>query len=269
MKSKIIFLQKVVILSWIFLVSSYDKIEAQIMYTDIPDATPNATYPLDLNNDGIVDFVIQAFSSSTGIGQMCTPQNNNAYAGEFAGGTYLPWALPEYNSICPSLMTWYGATNPGTMSVGTNVGNWVGQTDKYLALKIIVGTDAYYGWARLDVAETSSSFTIKDYAYESTTNTCIQAKQETLLIPEIRTNSGFQIFPNPFHFSTTIQTTGNFKHATITISNLLGQTVKQINTISTQAIILSRENLPSGVYWVQFTEDNKHLLTQKLVIIDE
>ena len=36
-----------------------NRLEAQIIYTDIPDDTPNATYPLDLNNDNIVDFLIQ------------------------------------------------------------------------------------------------------------------------------------------------------------------------------------------------------------------
>lgn len=48
------------------------KVCAQIIYTDIADATPSATYPLDLNNDNNVDFLIQ-FDAAAKI--VCKPQN--------------------------------------------------------------------------------------------------------------------------------------------------------------------------------------------------
>ncbi|MBL0136271.1 MAG: hypothetical protein IPP79_20990 [Chitinophagaceae bacterium] len=134
------------------------RLYSQIIYTDIPDATPNATYPLDLNNDSIVDFLIQ-FDSIDKV--MCKPQNNNAYSGNFVGGVHLPWALSADISICDTMATWYDSNNPGTMAWGTSIGYWVGETNKYLALKLIVGTNTYYGWARFDVTTTSTSFTIR------------------------------------------------------------------------------------------------------------
>lgn len=263
MKRKIILLKKVTSLCLFILFTFTSRLYSQIIYTDIPDATPNSTYPLDLNNDAIDDFVIQMGALNKVV---CYPQNNNAYAGEFSNGTYLPWAMSQSDSICPSLVTWYGSNNPGTMALGTSIGHWVGQTDKYLALKLIVGTNTYYGWVRLDLLVTSSSFTIKDYAYQSTPNTCIKSGQTSLGINGNTTKNIFSIFPNPFIYSATIQTIGNFKNSTLTIYNSYGQAVKQVNNISGRTVSLSRGNLPSGLYFIRLTEENKIIAVEKLII---
>ena len=242
---------------------------AQIIYTDIlPDATPNATYPLDLDNDSVADFIIQYAGSAGSVGVMCYPQNNNAYAGEFMNGTYLPWANAQSDSICPSLATWYGAMNPGFLALGTALGNWVGQTNKYLALKLIVGANTYYGWARLDVVATSTSFTIKDYAYNSTPNVCIQSGQTISGIKNNSSKNIFSILPNPFISSTTIKTLGNLKNATLTVVNAYGQTLKELKNISGQSVSLARDNLQSGLYFIKITEGNKIIAVEKLIIID-
>ena len=179
MKTKIILLKnQKFICCLLLLITICSKLSAQVVYTDlIPDATPNAGLNLDLNNDSIVDFRIQMGVTSDGFQVFCEPLNNNAYSGDFIGGTHLPWALLPKNDICSSFGTWYGFANPGTMASGTSTGNWVGESDKYLALQLVVGANTYFGWARLDVSETSSSFTLKDYAYQSTPNACIQTKQ--------------------------------------------------------------------------------------------
>ncbi|MEI7580063.1 MAG: hypothetical protein WCJ58_08615, partial [bacterium] len=147
MKTKIIFLKKVTSLCCLLILFFFNsRLYSQIIYTDIPDATPNATYPLDLNNDSIVDFMIQFGGSAGTVGVMCYPQNNNAYSGDFVSGEHLPWALSTSNTICDSLATWYDSSNIGTMGLGASIGYWPGATDKYLALKLIVGPNTYYGW---------------------------------------------------------------------------------------------------------------------------
>jgi hypothetical protein len=108
------------------------------------------------------------------------------------------------------------------MAWGTSTGNWLGATNKYLALKLIVGTNTYYGWARLDFLFISGSFTIKDYAYESTPNACIQSGQTVLGNNKNTSKPIFSIFPNPFISSTTIASIGNHKNATLTIYNSYG-----------------------------------------------
>jgi len=265
MKAKIIFLKKMALLCCFMILFVFkSKLYSQIIYTDIPDATPSATYPLDLNNDTIIDFLIQF---DLGDKVMCKPQNSNAYSGEFVG-IYLPWALSASINICDSLITWYDSSNPGTMAWGTSIGHWVGETNKYLALKLIVGTNTYYGWARLDVLSTSTSFTIKDYAYESTPNACIQSGQTILGINENSNKDIFSVFPNPFISSTTIQTIGTLQNATLTIYNSFGQAIKQVKNISGQTVSISRDNLASGLYFIRLTEENKIIAVEKLIITD-
>jgi hypothetical protein len=69
-------------------------------------------------------------------------------------------------------------------------------------------------------------------------------------------------------YSTTIQTNVDLKNATLTIYNSIGQKVKQVNNISGQTISLSRDNLPSGLYFIRLTEENKIIAVEQLLIID-
>jgi hypothetical protein len=81
-------------------------------------------------------------------------------------------------------------------------------------------------------------------------------------------SSHVNIFPNPFSTQTTLQTDNPFRNATLTVYNLYGQTVKQINNISGQTIALHRDNLQSGLYFVQLTQDNQVIAIDKLIITD-
>ena len=264
MKTKRLFIKKVVFkFCLLILFSFHNNLCSQIIYTDIPDATPNATYSLDLNNDLIDDFIFHY-----GSGVMCSPQNNNAYSGKFVGGLHLPWALSISHYICDTLATWYDVNYPGTMASGTSTGYWLGETNKYLALKLVVGTNTYYGWARFDVSATSSSFTIKDYAFESTPNACILTGQTILGMNENSIHKNLSIFPNPSNFSSTIQITGNFQNASLTMYNSFGHMVKQVNNIFGQTISLSRDNLSSGVYFIKLIEGNNKNSIEKLILID-
>ena len=239
------------------------RLDAQIIYTDIQDATPNATYPLDLNNDNIVDFLIQF---DLGDKLMCKPQHDNAYSGYYFDDVYLPWANPASSSICDSLTTWYDTMNPGTMASGTNMGYWIGVTDKYLALKIIVENQTFYGWARLDVAASSTSFTIKDYAYQSKPNTCIQTGETTLGVNDQVRNTVISISPNPCTSNTTIKTNGHFRNATCTILNATGQKIMQLNNITGQSFSFSSESLPNGFYSLVILEKDKINAVEKIII---
>ena len=78
-----------------------------------------------------------------------------------------------------------------------------------------------------------------------------------------------KIFPNPFSSQTTLYTDRIFNNATLTIYNSFGHVVKQIENISGQIINLDRDNLPSGLYFVQLSEENKTIAVGKLIITDE
>jgi hypothetical protein len=76
------------------------------------------------------------------------------------------------------------------------------------------------------------------------------------------------IFPNPFNNQTTLQTSNLLHNATLTVDNICGHTVKQIKNISGHTIVLSRDNLASGLYFVQLKEESKVIVTNKIVITD-
>jgi len=78
----------------------------------------------------------------------------------------------------------------------------------------------------------------------------------------------FNLYPNPFSSLTTLQTDKLLANATLTVYNSFGQTVQQIKNISGQTVTLSRDNLPSGLYLVRLTQDNKVIAIDKLVVSD-
>jgi len=78
----------------------------------------------------------------------------------------------------------------------------------------------------------------------------------------------FHIFPNPFSSTTTLHSDNFIRSATLTVYDSFRQTVKQIKNITGQTINLHRENLSSGLYFLQLTQENKIIATEKLVITD-
>lgn len=77
-----------------------------------------------------------------------------------------------------------------------------------------------------------------------------------------------RIYPNPFTTQTTLQIDKELPFATIAVYNSFGQQVKQINNITGQSVIISRDNLPNGLYFLKLTKDNEIIDTRKIVITD-
>lgn len=76
------------------------------------------------------------------------------------------------------------------------------------------------------------------------------------------------VYPNPFFYETTLQIPSILKNPTLTVYNSFGQQVKQIKSISGEKVILFRDNLSSGLYFIRLTEDSKVITADKLVITD-
>ncbi len=87
-------------------------------------------------------------------------------------------------------------------------------------------------------------------------------------INNINQNFELAILPNPFSSQTTLQTDQIFKNATLIVYNSQGQRVKQINNISGQVFPLFRDNLVSGLYFLQLIQANQICTTEKLMITD-
>jgi hypothetical protein len=78
-----------------------------------------------------------------------------------------------------------------------------------------------------------------------------------------------KVSPNPFSVLTTLNTNENLTGAILTVYNSNGQQVKKTEHISGNKITLHRDNLPSGLYFLLLTKDNKIFSSERLIIADK
>ena len=75
-----------------------------------------------------------------------------------------------------------------------------------------------------------------------------------------------KIYQDPYAAMTVLSTANPLTNATLVLSNLQGRTVDQIKNISGQRFTLPNKSMPSGIYLLRLTQDNRVLAIQKLVI---
>jgi hypothetical protein len=169
--------------------------EAKIIYTKTHKVIGrDGVYPLDLNHDGVVDFlVLQATSGYQPFNALFAKEAaGNAVLGYpgFESGVNFASALKRGEWIGPPAnprqrfvtggflgegMASFFATDGGTVSAGP----WVGDKRAYLGLKFQIHGTTHYGWARLNVRAHPRSIiaTLTEYAYETIANKGIGAGQ--------------------------------------------------------------------------------------------
>lgn len=163
--------------------------EAKVVYTSAHVVLKTGDiYRLDLNHDGITDFVLNnsagCWSSGCAWNLLAESRHSNAVRGKLTQpryGALLDSALFKGTTIGRGdafykgggFMVGIGVTGGGTHTVG----RWVNVNNRYLGLRFHIGSDIHYGWARLSV--TVQGFDIKalltGYAYETTPNKAIIA----------------------------------------------------------------------------------------------
>ena len=159
--------------------------EAKIIYTRThvvlsPNPNhPDLNYNLDLNHDGITDFVVDdninqcsRFSAVWTLGE--TAANGNGAQGS------PPEALSRGSRIGHGQHFFGGDGRMAFKDCPNHFsGNWLRATNRYLGLKFSIGRKTHYGWARLSVQEGRFSFivTLTGYAYETTPGKAINAGQ--------------------------------------------------------------------------------------------
>ncbi|MFY9845776.1 MAG: hypothetical protein WA718_13220 [Terriglobales bacterium] len=149
---------------------------------------PNASYNLDVNNDGVTDFTITTKYSDfkCGMGEKGahsyhlsvfeTPASGNGAEGK--GNR--PANLINGDQIGPSqkfskvkgIMAYWDVYCPP--QTGSSGGSWLNSSG-YLGLSFQIEGQTYYGWAYLTVGEDTATLT--GYAYESTPGVPINAGQ--------------------------------------------------------------------------------------------
>ena len=162
--------------------------EAKVLYTPVHQLIgANGVLNLDLNQDGIVDFLIQQWNYGNWA------SNNQLLADPAVGNGVMgkqnqALALPSGASIGPGQAFIAGGSNGEVMlsvthftTGGTSYvhGFWANVRNRYLGLKFQIGGETHYGWARISVQRQQFHFKalLTGYAYETTPNTAIKAGQ--------------------------------------------------------------------------------------------
>lgn len=242
---------------------------AQIVYTDVdPDATgtgDGASYNLDLNNDGTTDFVITVSSNGgAGVKMVVEAKSSNAIAGTY--NTAYPYIYPSalaLGDLIGTARTWN--TGPGQTMASTGYfqgayGEWFGATDKYMGLRINLGGDDRYGWVRMDVSESGKTFTVKDYAYDSTATQIDAGATGNVGIHQVAGNQ-IKIFSADQQIHVQLKDNSS---GLITVSSVTGQQIKLVE-IDADLQNISMVDQPIGTYLVTVRQNGK-VYTQKVVL---
>ena len=251
--------------------------KAQVVYHDVdPDVTLTGvsgtasrdSLQMDINNDGTDDFQLQVRvygTTPTNIQANLNPYATGAealaslvsytsfgYALDIPSGTAISASSAWNNNVQAILASLYGSTNYGSLGDGA---------DHFVGIKFQDGSaNVYYGWVRVGGIDVNgSTVTLKDWAYQSTAATSINAGE--MPGSGISTNLD-QVTSKIFAFNHKI--VANFSEpvtGTIKVYNTLGELVLSSNVEGLRKEI-SAENL-SGIFMVQVESAGK-TFTQKI-----
>jgi hypothetical protein len=159
--------------------------EARIVYSKTHQVIgSNGVYPIDLNHDGVIDFLIQQ-EGSLGSNMLLA---KGAFGNPVEGGKYSAAALEKGAAIGPRQRFMSSSGTRGqymAQHVFTETGRsyWVGPwpdvTNRYLGLKFQIDGKTHYGWARLSTQTSGYQITatLTGYAYETVPGKAIRAGQ--------------------------------------------------------------------------------------------
>jgi len=225
-------------------------VNAQIIYTDInPDVTISTatSYDLNLDNDPAKDFKITG-SNPIMAPRRVTMESMSADAEVLYGPNYsYPSAFTSGQDV-DSLQTQWGVAATATvLNTGGATGHWPGCKNHYLGLRIKIKGVWHYGWARMDIPLDASSFTIKDYAYESTPGKSI--KTGDMGAVNIKDNSSTNNISVYAYNKTLFINLNNpdIKAGTIKLYNITGQLVKTY-AIDNSHLEIDIEDIHTGIY---------------------
>jgi hypothetical protein len=160
--------------------------QAKVVYTpDNRQIQPNIGLSLDVNQDGLIDFIFSNFYSSTSSTLALSIEPGNPSNEIFSTGSnrlsVFAAALPAGKGIGPNRKfkkrLGEGMAN-GIDLNGTCQGPWIHAREQYLGLKFIIEGEIHFGWARLNadcVYPHAVRATLTGYAYETVANQPIVA----------------------------------------------------------------------------------------------
>lgn len=164
---------------------------AYVVFTKTNKTIFTGSLPIDLNNDGVVDFTLAnrtvPYSSSTYLQNLGVRGGSAAAAviGRQQGNALSAWDAPLSWSIGPNSPKGFVSVEhqsarmvaAGGRCCKTPIGPWKGAANKYLGFQFNINGEVHYGWARITVSTVGDvvKTTLTGYAYETSPNTAILA----------------------------------------------------------------------------------------------
>jgi hypothetical protein len=163
--------------------------DAEVVYTKTHNVIgTNGVYALDLNHDGIIDFLIQErgflFFSSGYNGLRAKEALGNAVEGSSGLAAALSQGAPigsgqQFISSASSVGEVMFDVACSVESGCSTVGKWRNVESRYLGLKFLIHGKTHYGWAQLsdEIQGNKITAVLTGYAYETTPGGSISAGQ--------------------------------------------------------------------------------------------
>jgi hypothetical protein len=242
---------------------------SQIIYTEVDltfdsSATDLADreYYVDLDGDGTNDFWFNAYNNGTGGYFLFFDNLNpsvNGIVGATSSGYLYPTNIPQGDFIGSSI-AFNTSFSYGSLNFAGGYGNFIGVTDAYIGVRFSDGTDNFYGWIRVDVSSDAQTWTVKDFAYNSTPDTRIEAGQLPLSVKENKRNTNIFVDAD----NVNIMTDGSLMNAKVDVVNMLGQSVAK--TVITSNATAIAKSFGSGIFIVRISDENGKVITRKIKI---
>jgi hypothetical protein len=280
-------LQKKVYAILIMMIVCVTVSNAQIIYTDldpdvvIPQSSYNnsqlGVYTIDFNNDGIIDLGLKARyinralgGPPNGSGDVLASTSVTPPSELLTSFSTVTWGLNlDANSLIEDAsQTWSNSTARLDNNNSCASYCWPLNVNRFIGVRFSVGGDWFYGWVRLSISlsNTSSSCTVRDYAYNSLPNQPILAGQTSSLgINENPLASKINIFPNPTSNQLTISLGKVQPEVEVSITDITGKTVYKIKESERQNIEINTTDFASGIYLVQI-KTTDFIETKKLIV---
>lgn len=276
---------KLLLLASLFLLGIHAN--ATIVWTNlIPHQTTlangsGATFDVDLDNNATIDYrftliYITGSSGSAGfvIAQAGQVGTSNFVSIDTVGGVLDARAFASGNSIDSSSIVWHSmaSSNPNLLSSlsGFTSGYWTGNSDWYLGVKFLIGSNYHYGWIKMSINPNTMDVTLKEYAYENVANTAILAGAKgPSSVNNLTDVAAIKVKNNTLNNTITFSCSNTYDQiTTMNIVDMQGRIVKMLkpNDISSGEIVLNTQNLSSGIYMYTLKINDMHFSTGKLFI---
>lgn len=239
------------------------QLNAQIHYTDLkPNYVQNTTgvKNLDLNGDLKTDlqFSLTILDPSSDVWFVLSTDDS---VDVFIDSTqFNSVGRINSNKLIHSGLKWKTGSNipVAYLTSGAAEGPWPGSVSKYMAFRIRNGANHYYGWLRMSVHSKVNSFTLQEFAYETTPNKTITTDDLLTAAPTVASKVEYLSYTldgRTLYFSETLR---------FELFDLSGRSVLS-NYPDQFSKTVALNELPSGVYLIKL-EGSQGLVSKKLYL---